>query len=487
MKIVFAVSEIAPYASTGGMADVAAALPAALMHRGVDVMRAMPMYRSVLESDCPKFDTGIRLSIPVGLRSLDAEVWQSAEQGADTFYIRKDEFFDRSQLYSLPERDYDDNFERFVFFQKAIVALIDHLDQPIDVVHANDWQTALVAYFLEHGIHGMGRGRREKVVYTIHNLAYQGTFSDSEFPYTNLPYSCFSLEELEFYGGINSMKGGIIKADRVTTVSPKYAQEILTPAHGCGLEGVLADARDKLSGLLNGVDYSVWDPATDPHIVKSYSSHDLSGKTACREALLARMGMTDLIPQTSTAVLGIVTRLVHQKGLDILADAMESLMAEDVALVLLGSGQDSYQKLALEWAGRWPGRCGVVIGYDQPLSHQIEAGADFFLMPSQFEPCGLNQLYSLRYGTAPIVHATGGLDDTIHDYDQDPLIGNGFKFTEYNAGALLDAVQRGLRVYRDAKAWSALQRRMMQEDYSWDRTAAEYVALYDDLLSNPAV
>ncbi len=483
MKIVFAISEITPYASTGGLADVGAALPVALQGQGLDIVRVMPMYRRVLEDDHAHTDTGLRLHVPVGLRTLQAEVWQSVDPGPPTYFIRKDEFFDRRELYSLPERDYDDNFERFVFFQKAVVALMDQLQFRADIVHANDWETGLIPYFLDHGIHGVGRGRTEKVVYTIHNLAYQGIFPDSEFPYSNLPYSCFSLEELEFYGNINCMKGGIVRADVLTTVSKRYAQEILTPEFGCGLEGVLSDARDKLHGIMNGVDYSAWDPSTDHLIAAPYSAENLSGKKTCRKAAIERLGLEASSGTERAPVIGMVSRLVDQKGMDLLSEAMDRIMSKDVYFLLLGSGQEEYQEMCLEWAVKWPERFGVYLGYNNALAHQIEAGADLFMMPSKFEPCGLNQLYSLRYGTIPIVHATGGLDDSIRDLSEDATTGNGFKFREYSVPALMTAVERALVAYRDKKKWAALQKRVMQEEYSWDRSAREYIGLYESLLT----
>ncbi len=483
MKIVFAISEITPYASTGGLADVGAALPVALEQQGVEVIRIMPMYRRLLEGDSLKTDTGLRLNVPVGLRTLQAEVWQSGDPGPVTYFIRKDEFFDRRELYSLPERDYDDNFERFVFFQKAVVALMDALTVRADIVHANDWETGLIPYFLDYGIQGMGRGRKEKVVYTIHNLAYQGIFPDSEFPYSNLPYSCFALDELEFYGNINSMKGGIVRADKLTTVSKRYASEILTPEFGCGLEGVLGDAEGKLHGIVNGVDYTTWDPSTDILIAAPYSPENLSGKKTCQKALLERFELKAPQANKRVPVIGMVSRLVDQKGMDLLAEAMDRIMEEEVYFVLLGSGQEEYQAICQHWAKKWPERFGVYIGYHNGLAHQIEAGADIFMMPSRFDPCGLNQLYSLRYGTIPLVHATGGLDDTIENISEDAVAGNGFKFEEYTVQALLGTLQKALFIYQDQAKWLAIQKRAMKEEFSWDRSAKEYIALYEELLS----
>lgn len=477
-----------PYASTGGLADVAGALPIALKGQGIDVVRVMPMYRTVMAHAGPKTDTGLRINVPVGLRSLQAEIWQSEDPGPTTYFVRKDEFFDRRELYSLPERDYDDNFERFVFFQKAVVGLLDELGLKPDIVHANDWQCGLIPYFLTYGIHGMGRNRTEKVVFTIHNLAYQGIFNDREFPYTNLPYVCFSLEELEFYGSINCMKGGILRSDLLTTVSRRYASEILTPEFGCGLEGVLSGVSDKLTGILNGVDYGTWDPSTDSLIAAPYAVDNPAGKQVCRRDLLQRMGLDAPRGKSPIPVIGMVTRLVDQKGMDLLADAMELIMERDLRFVLLGSGQDKYQQLCKEWAERWPGRFGLHIGYHNALAHRIEAGSDIFLMPSRFEPCGLNQLYSLRYGTVPVVYATGGLDDTIENADAKGETGNGFKFSEYSIEGLMEALDAALAMYRQPSKWNRLQERGMRQEFSWDNAAKEYIAAYSRLLaSNPNI
>jgi starch synthase len=480
MKTVFVSSEATPYASTGGLADVAAALPVALKGQGMQVCRVMPMYRRVIESTHAMRDTGWRLDVPVGLRTLTAEVWISEDEPVVTYFIRKDEFFDRRELYSLPDRDYDDNFERFVFFQKAVVALLDRLGLQADIVHANDWQTALIPYFLKYGIRGMGREQTEKTVFTVHNLAYQGIFPAETFPYTNLPFSVFSLAHVEYYGNINCMKGALVSADHITTVSKRYAQEILTPEYGCGLEGVLAGVKDNLTGILNGVDYRVWDPSRDHMIPANYSSKDLAGKQTCREHVLQRMGLGKQ-KDGDIPVIGMVSRLVDQKGFDLLAESMEAIMQHDVIFILLGSGREEYQALCRTWTATWPDRFAAVIGFDVELSHEIEAGADIFLMPSRFEPCGLNQLYSLKYGTVPLVYATGGLDDTIERVSKDADTGTGFKFDGYTSEALIAELERALSLYKNPAAWKALQLRGMEADFSWNQSAAAYIRLYESL------
>ncbi|MBP7830870.1 MAG: glycogen synthase GlgA [Kiritimatiellae bacterium] len=480
MRVLYAASEIMPFGSTGGLADVGAGLPKALMMRHSDIARIMPLYRRVAEGGYSLKDTGLRLDIPVGFQMHQAEVWYSEDPPPRTYFIRRDEYFDRSQLYSLPERDYDDNFERFVFFQKAIVSLIDTLQWHPDIVHCSDWQTGLVPLFLKYGIQGAGRKQVERTVFTIHNLAYQGLFPGSQYSQTNLPFFCFNMDCAEFYGNINCIKAGITSSNLVTTVSRTYAQEIRTEEYGCGLHGILAQMGERLVGVFNGVDYSLWNPQTDPHLVQTYGPDSLAGKRACKEELLRLMGLT-ISPDAP--LLGMVTRLVDQKGLDILAEAMPDLMSADVGFVLLGAGQDKYQKLCLEWVSRWPGRFAARLGYDNPLSHKIEAGADIYMMPSRFEPCGLNQLYSLKYGTVPVVHATGGLDDTIQNIDADGREGTGFKFRTYTAQGLNHAAQRALALFKHKEVWDTLIRRAMVQDFSWDRAAEDYIKIYQQAMT----
>jgi len=480
MNVIFAASEITPYGSTGGLADVANALPTALQAHDINVARVMPFYtRFVEETGRPVKKTDIELMVSVGMHSLRAEVWQTETDETTTYFIRRDEFFDRSELYGLPHRDYEDNFERFLFFQKAVIDLIDALDYTVDIIHCNDWQTGLVPLLSRFGTRGMGRVADERTVFTIHNLAYQGLFPASKFSLTHLPLSTFTVGGLEFYNQMNFLKAGIIYSDSVTTVSRTYAEEIQTDELGCGLQDALQTSSDRLHGIVNGVDYGTWNPETDPHLKANYHSKDLRGKRSCRRDLAQTM---DLDLASDRPLIGMVTRLAEQKGLDILSDAIESIMELDVTIVLLGTGQEKYHLLCEEWAERWPDRFAVRLAYDNALAHQIEGGADLFLMPSRFEPCGLNQLYSLRYGTLPIVTPTGGLKDTIQDVD-DPKNGTGFVLSDYSAEALTEAIQRAVNLYQDRPRWLSIMKRAMTQDFSWDHSAAEYVKLYTDCLS----
>lgn len=478
MKLAYIASEITPYASTGGLAEVAGALPQVLAAAGHQVIRFMPCYRTVLEGPRALDATDIRITVPVGMRNYTADVMRIEEGGVPTFFIRRDEFFDRSQLYNLPERDYEDNFERFVFFQKAVVALIDRLELRPDIVHCNDWQTGLVPYFLEHGVHGRRRGRKEKTVFTLHNVAYQGLFPDSDYALTNLPFSAFSVDTFEYYGQVGCLKAGITGSDAVTTVSPTYAREIVTSDGGFGLDGLLRSIQDRLIGILNGIDTKVWDPATDPHIAANYEPQNLTGKSICRSRMASHM-QVQLGKETLT--LAMVSRLVDLKGLDILAESMPELMKRDVSFVLLGSGQQKYENLALEWAAKWPGRVGVRIGYNAALAHEIQAGADIMLLPSKSEPCGLTQFCSQRYGTLPVVHAVGGLADSVVD-PSEGRSPTGIKFGAYEAGAFLAGVDRAIALFRDPLAKTELLKRMMTTDVSWRHAAEQYEQLYQRLI-----
>jgi starch synthase len=432
-----------------------------------------------LEGPHKLLDLNIHLKIPVGFRTYRADIWRTEEMNPATYFIRRDEFFDRSQIYSLTDRDYDDNFERYVFFQKAVVAMMDALELKPDIVHGNDWQTGLIPLFLEHGIQGGWRGRKEKTVFTIHNLAYQGIYSGNDYSITSLPFSCFSVDTMEFYGNINSLKCGVMCSDAVTTVSKTYAKEIQTERDGFGLHGVLQAAHGKLTGIVNGIDSEIWNPEKDRYTARHFGATDMSGKKACKQDVAAEL---KLKVKPDTALIGMVSRLVDGKGMDLLSKAMPEIMSRNVAFVLLGSGQENYHELSRSWTEMWPGRFAAVLGFDPPLGHRIIAGSDLFFMPSKFEPCGLSQLYSLRYGTIPIVHAVGGLEDTIERVDVAHDRGFGFKFSDYTIEALLGSLDEALALMKKQDAWQKVMHRAMTADFSWTRSAEEYLELYKRLL-----
>jgi starch synthase len=478
MKILMVSSEAIPFAKTGGLADVSGALPKALARLGHEITLALPKYRQVDEKRFGLAKTAMDLKVPVGQRLEEAEVYAAeVEARYRALLVRKDAYYNREQLYGSPTGDYEDNAERFVFFCRAVVEAACAL-RP-DVIHCHDWQSALVPVYLKTLYREDPRLARIPSVFTIHNIGYQGLFWHYDLPLTNLGWELFTPQALEFYGKLNFLKGGIVFSDAVTTVSRRYMEEIQTAEFGAGLDGVLRDRRRNLHGILNGVDYDDWSPDRDPLIRAPYDPQRLSGKKACKSDLQKAFGL----PVDETVpVVGIISRLAEQKGFDLITAAMDELMKEGLQLIILGTGDEKYHLLLDALARKHPDRIGLKIAFDNTLAHKIEAGADLFLMPSRYEPCGLNQIYSLKYGTVPVVRAVGGLDDTIEDYRPEAGLGTGFKFKEYSPAALMEAMRRALAAYRDRGAWERLMTRGMAADFSWDRSARAYVGVYEDLL-----
>jgi starch synthase len=473
MKILFVSPEGLPYSKTGGLADVVEALPKALRAMGHEVAVLLPRHRgnkvaSVLISS---------VTVPLGDKLRFPAIAEGKPvEGVRYFFVDDPGFFDRAELYGDKNGDYPDNPERFAEFSRVAIEFMKRLWLP-DVVHCHDWQSALVPVLLRTQ-HAEDRTVRSlPAVLTVHNLGYQGVFPQSALRKIGLPDELFTVDALEFYGKVNFLKGGLMFADYLTTVSRRYAKEIQTAEYGCGLEGVIHNRADRLVGILNGVDYAVWSPEADTLIAQNYSVHNLDGKRACKKDLLACFHLPE--EDLERPVIGIVSRFVDQKGFDLIAQISGELMKENLALVALGTGQPEYERLFKQLAEKYPGRVGLKIGYDNTLAHKIEAGSDMFLMPSRYEPCGLNQIYSLCYGTVPIVRATGGLDDTIQSFVPKTQQGTGFKFEEYDGGALLACVREALKTYRDAKAWHAVQANGMAKDFSWKTSAAAYVTLYE--------
>lgn len=472
MKILFVASEGLPYSKTGGLADVVEALPKALRAMGHDVAVLLPRYHanrihSVLISS-------VTLTLGDHVR-FPAIAEADPVEGVRYFFVDDPPFFDRPELYSDREGDYPDNAERFAEFSRVAIEFMKRVWLP-DVVHCHDWQTALVPLLLRTQ-HTEDRAVRSlPVVFTIHNLAYQGVFDAAVLPKIGLPDALFSVDALEFFGKVDFLKGGLIFADYLTTVSRRYAKEIQTAEYGCGLEGVIRNRGDRLVGILNGADYIAWNPETDKLIAQNYSAQNLAGKKVCKKDLLAYFQLPE---GDGRPLIGIVSRFADQKGFDLIAEIADEMMKENVALVVLGTGQAEYERLFRQLSEKYPERVGVKIGYDNSLAHKIEAGADMFLMPSRYEPCGLNQIYSLRYGAVPVVRATGGLDDTIQTFVPKTQQGTGFKFEEYTGSALLQCLRVALATYGDAKAWQAVQANGMAKDFSWKASAASYVTLYE--------
>jgi len=473
MKILFVSSEGLPYSKTGGLADVVEALPKALVEMNHEVAVLLPQYRG------NKITSTLVSSLTVALGDtlrFPAIGEGGSVAGVRYFFVGDPTLFDREQLYGDKKGDYPDNAERFAEFSRAAIEFTKRIWLP-DVIHCHDWQSALVPVLLRTQHANDPVVRSLPVVFTIHNLGYQGLFPATALRSAGLPQSLFSMDALEYYGNINYLKGGLLFADYLTTVSRRYAKEIQTAEYGCGLEGVIRSRADRLVGILNGVDYGTWSPESDTFIAQNYSAHNLDGKKACKKNLLELFRLP--AENMDRPLIGVVSRFVDQKGFDLIALQADDLMKENVAIVALGAGAPEYEDLFKQLAEKFPGRVGVKIGYDNALAHKIEAGADIFLMPSRYEPCGLNQIYSLRYGTVPVVRATGGLDDTIQDFDPKTNQGTGFKFVNYDGVSLLQCVRAALSVYREPKAWQQLQKNGMAKDFSWKASAAAYVTLYE--------
>lgn len=478
MHIAMVSPEIGPFAKTGGLADMVSALSSALEELGLRVSLIMPAYRSVLQSNFDIEETGVTLTVPVSHRKEEGTLLKTKSGKNNPVYmIRADRYFDREYLYTTPAGDYDDNAERFVFFARAVLEVLR--PDPPQILHCHDWQSALSAVFLKAQPDRYPEFSSTKTLLTVHNVGYQGLFWHLDWHLLDLDARFFSPPYLEFYDKINFLKGGIVLADSITTVSPTYAEEIKAPEQGLGLEEVLKERGDSLVGILNGADYSVWNPETDPLIAKNFGPKDLSGKAVCKSEL---QRIFDLPQRPEVPLIGMVSRLTSQKGCDLLIESLDPMMQRELQFVLLASGEKKYEEPFKNAAAGYPNKIGVRIGFDETLAHRIEAGSDMFLMPSLYEPCGLNQMYSLKYGTIPLVRATGGLKDTVEEYDSKARIRNGFVFEIYDTSTLLDTVDRALKVFQQKRRWTALIKRAMACDFSWAQSARAYSDLYQKLL-----
>ncbi len=480
MKVLIASSEIVPFAKTGGLADVTGSLSRALRRAGVEADCVLPLYRAVDRNRFPLMQTGPPVRVPLGHRE-EMGVIEEADGGGGVraFLIRNDRYFDREFLYGTKDGEYADNCERFTFFCRAVMEWLVRTGRRYDILHCNDWQTGLLPVYVKTLYSDEEATRSAGTVFTVHNLGYQGLFWNHDLPQTGLGWDLFTPQGLEFYGKLNLMKAGLVFADILSTVSPTYSLEIQTPEYGYGLEGVLYERRTDLYGIINGIDNDEWSPSTDRLIAQRYSRDDLSGKKACRADLLSEFGWTGTVEEP---VIGMVGRLTAQKGMDLLVEIGEWLAGQRVRVVLLGFGERTYEEAMTELGRKYPDRISVRVAYDNRLAHKLEAGSDIYLMPSRYEPCGLNQIYSLKYGTVPVVRHTGGLADTVIDADADPAGGTGFKFKGYNAAELKDAVSRALAAFGDRPRWERIVGRGMEKDFSWGPSAKEYVALYEKAL-----
>src|SRR6202162_3074245 len=475
MHIVFAASEGVPFSKTGGLADVVGALPRALSAAGHQVSVYLPLYR---QTKLKNTQTVVKsITIPFDDRYRFCSVVSGGKtSGVQFYFVEYPPFFDRDGLYGTPAGDYPDNAERFALFSRAVLEASKILGVP-QIFHCHDWQSALIPVLLHTQYAEDPAFRDVATVFTIHNMGYQGLFPPDTLPLLTLPWDLFAISRMEFFGNVNFLKGALVFSDFINTVSKKYSQEIQTTEFGFGLEGVLRTRSSTVTGILNGVDYDEWSPEADKFILARYSPQDLSGKAKCKQDLLATFGIADA--DSRLPVIGIVSRFAAQKGFDLIAQIMERLAREEMIIGALGSGDKPYEEMFLRLAKQFPQKIAVKIAYDNALAHKIEAGSDMFLMPSKYEPCGLNQIYSLKYGTVPVVRATGGLDDTIEPWDARTGKGTGFKFTDYNGEALLLTIKEALRAFRDQTSWQQLMRNGMSKDFSWGASAKEYVRVYE--------
>ncbi|HJV36518.1 glycogen synthase GlgA [Geomonas sp.] len=484
MKILFVASEVTPFAKTGGLADVAGALPKTLRSLGHDVRIMMPFY-SVVERGGMAVRKG-RKSASVFVDGIEKKGFlrQASLGEIPVYLIENKEYFSREELYGTPSGDYPDNAQRFSFFCRCVLELLKKMDFRPDIIHCHDWQTALIPHYLKHERKNDPFFTKTGVIFTIHNLAYQGLFPVEALETMGLSKECFTMDNLEFYGKINLLKGGIVAADLVTTVSEAYCREIQTPEMGCGMHGVLQTRKDDLYGILNGVDYEEWNPATDKDIMKNYSHASLSGKVVDKIGLQRTMGLASA---PETPLIGMVSRMVAHKGFDLITELLPVLSKAPLQLVLLGSGDERYLKALNDAKAAGARNIAFSTGFNHALAPKIYAGSDMFLMPSFFEPCGLGQLIAMRFGSVPVVRKTGGLADSVCDPMETDKTPNGFVFEEYTADALWDAISRAITAYQDKPLWKKLMRRGMSCDFSWQHSVHKYLELYRKALHRKGV
>ncbi len=474
MRIIIASSEAVPYVKTGGLADVAGALLKELRERGEQVSLILPLYAGIRECFV-LHETGRSFTLDLGVFALHGAVWTSDTSAVPSaYFIECEELFNRPELYGTAYGDYHDNALRFAFFSKAILETCQIFNIRPDVIHCNDWQTGLIPLYLKDYYCDRPHFRETATVMTIHNLGYQGLFNKGDIRYTGLGWEYFTIDKVEFHDMLNYLKAGLIYADLINTVSQTYAREILMPENGFGLDSLLRARKADLYGIINGIDYGEFDPSLDTLLPVVYSRDSLDARAASRQALREQAGLE----QNERPIIGVVGRFSSQKGLDLVAGAIEGLVDLGVDLVILGKGEEHYHTLLAGLAGQYPGRVSLTIGFSEQAARLIYAGADFFLMPSRYEPCGLGQLIALRYGAIPIARRTGGLADTIRDYDSKAGKGTGFLFAEYSVAALLGAVRRALSVYRHPDRFRSLIREAMADDFSCERSASYYLMLY---------
>ncbi len=482
MKILLVTSEMVPFSKTGGLADVIGALPKALKELGHDVRVILPRYKMTDKSGISE-SLVMKLDIKVEDKTVTAEIFEARLPGSDVivYLVSNSGYFDRDELYQVKGKDYPDNCERFIFFSKTVLAFIKALGWEPHVIHCNDWQSALVNAYIKTVLNKDAFFNTIATVYSIHNMGYLGLFDASVMPLTGLGWEYFTPDTLEFWGNVSFAKAGIVFSDVVSTVSETYAREIQTAEFGHGLDGLMRARKEDLYGIVNGVDYDIWDPSKDVNLPTKYTAANLRGKSQDKIVLRKSCSLEN---SKDVPVIGMVSRMSDQKGFDILSAAFERIMGLDVQFVLLGTGDPKYQNMYIDLSHKYHGKVSMNIGFDSAAAPLIYAGSDMFMMPSRYEPCGLGQLISFRYGTVPIVRATGGLADTVKDFDSIRETGDGFVFKEYSSDSLYNAVERAVRAYSDKKKWTKLVKKVMKNDFSWEVSAKQYVQLYKKAIEN---
>ena len=479
IRVAYISAEASPYAKSGESADVASALPKYLANLGMEVSLFMPKYRKPEIESLPQELIMADLKVPLGSRKVKARVYKSELGKYDVYFVDNPKYFWRENIYGTGKGEYLDNDERFIFFNRAVIEFLVKAQIKVDIIHCNNWPTALIPVFLKTHYSHKALFRNVATVFTLHNIAYQGEFPAESLALTGLNWEYLSCRQVSFNGKFNFLRTGLLFCDVLNTVSRAYKREILTDKYCFGLKDVLAKRKNVLYSIRNGIDYEIWNPETDPYLVANYNYSNLKPKKKCKQDLIQEFGLSISL---NTPLIGIVSYLSYQKGFDILIEAMDELMTQDVGLVILGKGDEQYEKKFLELQSKYPKKLGVKLEMNPALAHKVVAGADIFLIPSLYEPCGLSQLYSFRYGTVPVVRGTGGLGETVRPFRAERLTGNGFVFRTYSARALLKALKEALSYYHQPRLWQQIIKAGLQEDFSWQAAARRYAKLYHKAL-----
>ncbi len=481
LKIVYATSEVQPYAKSGGLADVSSALPGALRRLGHDIRIFLPKYKSVESTKQPIRPLGLEINVPVGINKIRATLSEGKlDNQVPIYFLDHSHYYNRDSYYGESGYDYSDNAERFIFFCRGILESCKSLGFRPDIIHCSDWQTGLIPAYIKVLYNSDPFFKNTKTIFSIHNLGYQGNFHDSVLPLAHLPWTLYNQEGVEFYGEFSFLKTGLVFSDSITTVSPTYSKEIQTPEHGFRMDGVLRHRQADLHGILNGVEYEIWDPEIDSHIPKNYSISFPTGKKECKSALLKKLNLN---PDLKKPLFCMITRLSSQKGIKLIVEILPWLLKQKANFVMLGSGEQDFENFFSDKSQEYPNNVSCTLGFNEKLAHEILAGSDFLFMPSLYEPCGLTQMYALRYGTVPIVRAVGGLKDTIKPFDYQSGEGTGFLFHSFELKYLIQAVQLALFSYKDRGLWRQLVKNGMSQDNSWTHSAKLYESLYNDILN----